>query len=335
MRALIAAPTPFFLFSKPEAGTGATLCTEALVSLATGQDPAVHGGSKDDAEWVKKITAILVRAPSVVLFDNLGGVLDSDGLSRALTGLVWEDRVLGESRDVRCPIQVVWLGTANNLALGKQMVRRVVPSRMDAECERPWMLVRDGRVTYKHPALLAWVQAERPRLVHACLTLCTAWVAAGRPRGAATMGTYPEWAALVGGVLEVAGWSGFLANLDEFYDAADVEVDEKKPFLAAWWIAFTTTPVEARTLFHRLVGRGALLGDESIMTLSLGGKDDGGSPKAMGQWLLRHRDQTVELGVLPSERAGTPAGPVTVKILRAGGEHRPAWRLIRVGGGRA
>ncbi len=97
------------------------------------------------------------------------------------------------------------------------------------------------------------------------------------------MGTYPEWAALVGGVLEVAGWSGFLANLDEFYDAADVEVDEKKPFLAAWWIAFTTTPVEARTLFHRLVGRGALLGDESIMTLSLGGKDDGGSPKAMGR----------------------------------------------------
>ena len=36
---------------------------------------------------------------------------------------------------------------------------------------------------FRHPDLMTWVRANRARLVAACLTLCQAWIAAGRPRG--------------------------------------------------------------------------------------------------------------------------------------------------------
>ena len=66
---------------------------------------------------------------------------------------------------------------------------------------------------------MGWVRANRGRLVAACLTLGQAWIAAGRPRGRRSIGSYEAWAQVLGGVLEVAGIEGFLGNLDEMMDA--------------------------------------------------------------------------------------------------------------------
>ena len=70
---------------------------------------------------------------------------------------------------------------------------------------------------------MGWVRANRGRLVAACLTLCRAWIAAGRPRGTRSIGSYEAWAQVMGGVLGVAGIEGFLGNLDEMLAAADGE----------------------------------------------------------------------------------------------------------------
>ena len=150
VRALIDGPTPLHLLFKPKAGTGSTLCAEAMVLLATGQDPNANGQGEDDAEWKKKLTAILLEAPDIVLFDNLEGQLKAPSLMRALTGRVWEERLLGVNKLVHLPIGCVWVGTANNLALDTQTVRRFVPIKMDSETERPWLRAREGR-GHLHP----------------------------------------------------------------------------------------------------------------------------------------------------------------------------------------
>jgi hypothetical protein len=96
---------------------------------------------------------------------------------------------------------------------------------------------------------MTWVRANRPRLVAACLTLCQAWIAAGKPRGTRTIGSYENWSQIIGGVLEVAGIPGFLGNRDEMMDASDSEGTAWRAFVSGWWDRFGTAEVGTVDLF--------------------------------------------------------------------------------------
>ena len=181
---------------------------------------------QDEDEWRKKITAVLLTGPAVVLLDNLRGVLDSAQLSAVLTLPAWKDRILGKSEMVTIPIRTVWLGTANNATLSRELVRRSVRAKFDARVERPWLRERDA---FTHPDLLAWVQAERARLVHSCLTLVRAWFAHGRPDGTVTKGSYEQWARVLGGILDIAGIPGLLTNEAALYDGKTLRPRTRNP----------------------------------------------------------------------------------------------------------
>jgi hypothetical protein len=102
--------------------------------------------------------------------------------------------------------------------------------------------------------------------VGAILILIRAWMAAGKPLDHARLGSFERWSALMGGILSVAGISGFLANLDQLYEAADVEGQAWREFTAVWWEAFQDQPrkvsdlnqfCEERDLMLRLRGDGS------------------------------------------------------------------------------
>jgi putative DNA primase/helicase len=122
--------------------------------------------------------------------------------------------------------------------------RRLLRIRLDPHVERPWQ-----RTGFRHPDLMVWVRANRARLVAACLTLCQAWIAAGKPRGGGNIGSFENWAHVMGGVLEVAGIEGFLGNLEEMMEASDTEGAGWSAFIAAWWDRFGTAEVAAADLF--------------------------------------------------------------------------------------
>jgi hypothetical protein len=239
VRELIDGPCPLILFSKPAPGTGASLCASVITLIATGTPPAAMTEAQDPDEWRKKITTALMNAPAVIFLDNLTRVLDSAHLAAALTLGTWEDRLLGRHELLRLPIRAVWLGTGNNVTLTTDLNRRTVRVRMDARMERPWLRAEGG---FSHPNLEEWVRAERSRIVHACLTLAMAWVARGRPYGAVTIGGYEAWSRVLGGLLEVAGIPGFLANTEMRYEEADVEAADEKTFVAKWWADFGSAP---------------------------------------------------------------------------------------------
>ena len=238
VRSMIDGPTPLHLIEKPTPGTGATLMVDAIATILTGAGASVMTEGRDDEEWRKRVTAKLRQIPSIVLIDNLRQKLDSSAVAAALTAPFWEDRILGASEMARLPIRCVWIATGNNPEFSNEMARRLVRIRLDAHVERPWQ--RDG---FRHPDLMTWVRANRARLVAACLTLCQAWIAAGRPRGTATIGSYENWAQVLGGVLEVAGIEGFLGNLDEMMEASDSEGAVWRSFVSAWWDRFGTAEV--------------------------------------------------------------------------------------------
>ncbi|MBC8339401.1 MAG: toprim domain-containing protein [Alphaproteobacteria bacterium] len=244
VRALINGSTPLHLIEKPSPGTGATLMVDAISTILTGTGTLVMTESRDDEEWRKRITAKLRQIPAIVLIDNLRGKLDSSALAAALTAPFWEDRILGVSETIRLPIRCTWIATGNNPEFSNEMARRLVRIRLDARVDQPWR-----REAFKHPDLMGWVRANRARLVAACLTLCRAWISAGRPRGQRSIGSYEAWAQTMGGILEVAGIEGFLENLDDMMAASDSEGAMWRGFISSWWDRFGTAEVGSSDLY--------------------------------------------------------------------------------------
>jgi hypothetical protein len=283
LRSMIDGPTPLHLIEKPTPGTGATLMVDAIATILTGAGASVMTEGRDDEEWRKRVTAKLRQVPSIVLIDNLRQKLDSAAVAAALTAPFWEDRILGASEMARLPIRCIWIATGNNPEFSNEMARRLVRIRLDAHVERPWQ-----RAGFRHPDLMIWVRANRVRLVAACLTLCQSWIAAGRPRGARTIGSYENWAQVLGGVLDVAGVDGFLGNLDEMLEASDGEGAVWRSFVSAWWDRFGTAEVGTSDLYE--------LALTAEPPLPLGSGNDRAQRTRLGKALSRMRDRIFRVG---------------------------------------
>jgi hypothetical protein len=278
LRAMIDGPTPLHLIEKPTPGTGATLMVDVMATVLTGVGASVMTEGRDDEEWRKRITAKLRQIPALILIDNLREQLDSAALAAALTAPFWEDRILGQSEMTRLPIRCAWVATGNNPTFSNEMARRLVRIRLDARVDQPWR--RDG---FRHPDLMVWVRANRARLVAACLTLCQAWIVAGRPRGSRRIGSYEGWAETLGGVMEVAGIEGFLGNLDEMMAASDTEGAAWRAFVQTWWDRFGTAEVSASDL----IGHARTVEP----TLPISAKDEQGQKIRLGRGLSKQRDR--------------------------------------------
>jgi putative DNA primase/helicase len=270
VRSLIKSPTPLHLVEKPTPGTGAGLLVTVATIPVLGKGAPVMTEGRDEDEWRKRLTAVLLGMPSVVLIDNLRDTLDSAAVSAALTATEWEDRLLGQSKMIRVPISCTWVATGNNPALSNEMTRRCVSIRLDPKADRPWT-----RTAFKHANLIEWAIENRGRLVWACLTMVNRWMAAGQPAGRLTLGTYEEWSRVMGGILDACGVPGFLSNLQLFYERADTEGQSWRTFVEEWWAKFEAAPISASDL---IVG---LWDPSGLGPLDLRGNEKG-RPTALG-----------------------------------------------------
>ncbi len=303
VRAMVDGPTPLHMIEKPTPGTGATLMVDVIATVLTGAGAPVMTEGRDEDEWRKRLTAKLRQLPTLLLIDNLRNELDSSALAAALTAPIWEDRVLGGSDMVRLPIRCVWVATGNNPTFSNEIARRLLRIRLDAHVDQPWR-----RGAFRHPDLMGWVRANRGKLVTACLTLCQAWIAVGRPRGSRGLGGFENWAQTLGGILDVVGISGFLGNIDEMMEAGDTEGAAWRGFVIAWWERFGTVAVGVAELFDLAV--------RADPPLNIGDGTERAQRTRFGAALRRLRDRVFQLPYR------------TVRIEVAGVSHQARqWRL--------
>src|SRR5262249_39914663 len=156
----------------------------------------------------------------------------------ALTATSWTDRFLGSSRLLEAPVRTVWLATGNNVRLSDELARRTIWVRLDSGRARPW-----ERSGFRHPDLRGWARDERPRRTAAARTLVQAWVAAGRPPGRATLGSFESWAGVMSGLLAVAGVPGLLENAAALYEQVEDEEADWPALLERWAAARGDRPV--------------------------------------------------------------------------------------------
>jgi len=280
VRDLIDGPTPNHLIEAPQAGTGKGLLADVLLTPACGKQVSTISEARDDDEWRKRITAQLRSARMVVLLDNITRPLNSGSLASALTATTWEDRLLGKSENLQIPVRCVWVTTANNPTMTTEIARRCIRIRLDAKVDRPWF--RDG---FKQKKLRRWALANRGELVGAALTLAQAWVSAGMPASEVKpLGSYEQWTAVIGGILQHVGICDFLSNLHEFYEAADIEGAMWRQIVDIWWEKFGSEKVGVNELFELV---------SEIDALDLGKGGERSQKTAFGKRLGQQRDRVI------------------------------------------
>lgn len=245
-RSMILGPTPIHMHEAPTAGSGKDLLAEALMWSSLGQLPNSMTYSPNGEEMRKKITATLRMQPEAVLIPNVNKIIDSGDLCDAVSRPIWQDRVLGVSETIRVPVRCVWIISANNPGVSKEVARRTIRIRLDSGLERPEERPAES---FRHPKLVEWVRDNRASIAWACLTIIQHWIAIGKPAGKATLGTYEAWASVIGGILDAIRMPGFLANRAAFYEAADTETSAWGALVDAWWDAHRDARVGTSVLF--------------------------------------------------------------------------------------
>jgi putative DNA primase/helicase len=317
VREMVSGSTPLFIFDAPAPGTGKGLVTETLATVVCGSGPGVMNDTRNEDEMRKRVTSLLREGSAVAVVDNVKREIDSATLAALLTTPVWVDRLLGNNQILRLPNRALWVVTGNNIKLSNEIARRSVWSRLDARVDRPWE--REG---FRHPQLRAWVEERRHEILWALLTLVQNWIAKGRPhwRGK-VLGSFESWSMVVGGVLEAAGFEGFMANREELYRRTDTETEEWRAFVEAWWEQHCDDPVKTAELVPLIQQKGLL--PTQFRTVK-----DGASERSfgtrLGTALAEHRDRRygryflrglgidahTKVAMYRLELAADPAGPV-------------------------
>jgi hypothetical protein len=232
LRPAIPGNIPMAAITKPTPGTGASLFVDVIAIIGTGKVAPMAGLPRDDDEMRKFITSRLLAGDPLISFDNLELPLWGPSLSRALTCTAWEDRILGGNTTARLPQRALWVANGNNLKLRGDLPRRTFPIRLDAGLSRPW-----ERQNFKHKSLCDWVLSLRGDFLAAIFTIGRGWFVAGKPepkKPVPVMGGFTRWTQIIGGILSFAGVDGFLENLKQFHNEADLEGPEWEGFLSVW-----------------------------------------------------------------------------------------------------
>lgn len=278
-RDFIEGPTPLGDIEATGPGTGKGLLADVLLMPSVGKSVGIMTQWSDEEECRKRITAIVKTGKAAVILDNVTKPVNSGTFAGALTALDWEDRMMG-THDIRTfPIRCVWLMTANNPVMSTEIARRCVRIRLDAKQERAWQ-----RDKFAIPNLRGWMQKNRGKIIAAYLTLIRAWLHAGRPAGKAKLGSYEDWASVIGGILETAQQPGFLGNLQEFYDASDTEGAAWRALVKSWFEAHQVAEVTSGQLF----GIAA-----AVENFPISGKTERGQKTSFGTAILQRRDSII------------------------------------------
>lgn len=243
VRTLIDGPCPATLFEAPMPASGKSLLATVISILATGVGPATTTWSGNEEEQRKALFAIMRDGAPVILIDNLpqGRQVTSATLAAILTSFPdYKDRVLGSSATEATPNYATWMLTGNNPRFSNEILRRLLRCRIDPNCPRP-----EERHGFRHPDLRRYVEQNRARLVAAVLTIARGWFlqrdvydGAGVPAN----GSFEEWAKVIGGIMEFAGWRHLLGNKAEFAETSDEESEEFAGFIGEWLDARFSKP---------------------------------------------------------------------------------------------
>jgi hypothetical protein len=275
VRMAVAGPTPLFRFEAPAPGTGKSMLMRMLAGITC--KVVEMAQPQKEEQWAPRITACLIKDPDALLIDNAENIESTD-LKRLLTADVWEDRLLGFSKNVRCPVRTVFGVSLNNPLISRETMRRSLRVRLDAKLERP-----EDRSNWRHDAVMEYAKEHRGELVEALLTIAQfGLMRGGDGQGLPTLGSYEGFSRRMGAILKIIDRRGFLGDRED--DSALSNKDVAATLFIQKWAAATS---ESRDGFFV---RELVAIADNIEGFSLGkGESDKSKQTVLGSWLSKRR----------------------------------------------
>ena len=246
-----AALRPIFIALANAEGAGKTLLAKCAISPTHGL-VKIDGDLKDNIETAKELLAAVIEARPYILFDNCKRHINSSTLEAFASAVIFKGRILGVSKTFEGENLTSVFITGNGATVSPDMRRRGLFIELFMEDERAedrrfQRILDDGVLLDMRPQILA-----------ALWTLVREWDQAGRPGPSRTNSAFPQWAEMIGGIVEHAGY-GCPLETAEIPSAADVDgadMRELVKVLDTEHVKFDTLVDLARTngLFERIIG---------------------------------------------------------------------------------
>lgn len=223
----VANPKPLFMIDGNQPNVGKTLFARSVGVVIDGIDPQLIKYTPNDEELEKRVGAAVIETrSSVIVFDNAkvrdSGVINSPTIEVNSVAPQVSFRILGQSKNFSLPNDFLWFITMNDSRVCPDIASRNVPIRLYYEGD-PNVLGRfEGRDPIRHAF------QHRYEILNEIIGMVIRWTQEGRPRSS-KQHRCRHWAEDVGGILEVAGFTEFLDNVDE----ADAEFNVAHEGLSA------------------------------------------------------------------------------------------------------
>ena len=191
-------------------GIGKTWLARAIGIILDGAEPDLIHYTPDDEELAKRICATLKARSQTLVIDNAkikantaisSPVLEANSMAPHISL-----RILGQSTNMTRPNDLLWIVTMNDTKTSPDLVSRGLPIRLFFEGN-------PGERQFGQDPLV-FAATHRSELLGELAGMVVRWVQAGRPRFGHRH-RCAEWAAVIGGILQVNGLPEFLANMNE------------------------------------------------------------------------------------------------------------------------
>lgn len=280
---------PMHVCTAPVAGSGKSYLWDVVASISIGQLMPVMAAGRSEEETEKRLGAALMAGQPLISIDNVTNSLGGDALCIAIERSNVRIRILGLSENARVEARgTTFYATGNNVLLVGDLCRRVITVVLDPETERP-----EQRVFNSDP--VAKVMKDRGVYIAAALTICRAYIAAGKPALANGLASFEGWSDCVRSALIWLGKPDPVASMEQAREA-DPQTIELRAMLEAWSRAMGIGPGHRRTCADAIaVSKENLELSAAFQAAVVGiSKTNRLDPQVLGRWLQRWKGKIVD-----------------------------------------
>jgi putative DNA primase/helicase len=253
------AVAPMHVSSAPVAGSGKSFLWDLVAAISAGQRriPVIAAGNAEETE--KRLVGVMLSGQPLISIDNVNGELKGDFLCQAIEQHVLDIRPLGRSEIARIETGgVTFFATGNNITIVGDLCRRTITSRLDSKLENPQFK------QFKNDPI-GKILDDRGAYIAACLTICRAYIVAGRPGLLPRLASFEGWSDTVRSALVWLGKADAVETM-EGIRAEDPQRATLSDFLHAWAKDHGTGSGSDVTL--------AVIIEKSMKMNNMGGFDD-------------------------------------------------------------
>lgn len=335
LRPTLHGPVPAFLHSAPLRGTGKTLLVQLLALILLGERAAATQPPTDEAEWRKLLFAAALGGQPLLFFDNVpaGSVLKSSTLDMAITAGTIQDRHLGRSKTGSAALRSLIMFTGNNVRLGGDLPRRVIPIVLDSNEDRP-----ERRTSYAHDPIEPWVIANRAAILSRLFTIARAFRqhfppgGQGYDPGLPRFGGFEAWDKEIRGMVHWVGLGDAAGGVDALHQVADDDTMERAELLEVLREVF-----EDREFVSSEVHATASQGENTGFRVDATGRPVLSKEARLFQAVRQEgRKLTVNrVARLLGEHVDAPAGGLVLRRVTAPSGDKFGWRVAQWVSGKA